>query len=228
MRIAKLWPAASILLLGGWIMLTGASAAEPSAGRDQSEGQSTREKKPQSDSDDHVRHHAALGVLTGNSENGVSVVGLIPGSPAERAGLRVGDEIRFVGDQRIRTTQGLTEEIRDSKPDASIDLTIRRNGQRRVVSVTLGSQDSTFGNRHQVNRMMPTGNEGSPAYNSGRNSGSTNGNAQRIRALQQQIARLQQELNQVMSYQAAQQPDPVDDWNWERSSRSGHDPDIDQ
>ena len=134
-------------------------------------GQSNREKNSQSDSDDHVHHHAALGVLIGNSQDGVSVVGIIPGSPAELAGLRVGDVIRGVGDQRIRTTQGLTEEIREYTPGSAIDLSIRRDGERRIVTATLASQESTFGNRHQANRMPNSGNDGSPANKPGRNSG---------------------------------------------------------
>jgi hypothetical protein len=44
--------------------------------------------------EDHVRHHGAPGVSLGKSEEGVVVVGVNAGSPAARAGLRAGDEIR--------------------------------------------------------------------------------------------------------------------------------------
>lgn len=192
MRETNLWHAGSILALGGWVSLAGASlggenesrgpsnrsaasASESSTGRQQQQSQSNRRQEPRSDSDDHVHHHAALGVLIGNSQDGVSVVGIIPGSPAALAGLRVGDVIHGVGDQRIRTTQELTEEIREYHPGSAIDLSVRRDGERRVVSATLASQESTLRNRHQ-----------------------------RIRTLQQQVARLQQELDRLLDSEDAE------------------------
>ena len=229
MRETNWWHAGSILVLGGWISLAGACLGdEPSTGRDQLQNQSNREQNPRSDSDDHVRHHAALGVLLGNSQNGVSVVGIIPGSPAALAGLRLGDVIRHVGDQRISTTQGLTEEIRQYQPGSPIDLTIRRNGERRIVRATLASQESTSPNRHQVNRIAANANDSSLKNNLRRSSGTADLASQRIRTLQQQIARLQQEVDRLMSYQDAQQAEQEsmqsEDWGWDGRDNQGHDP----
>src|SRR5262245_42843163 len=47
-------------------------------------------------SGDLVRHRGALGVLLTTSRDEVSVADVIPGSPADLAGLRAGDEIRYV------------------------------------------------------------------------------------------------------------------------------------
>ncbi len=198
MRETNLWHAGWVLVLGGWISLAGAcsggenensdrsnrstaSAGDPATGRDQPQNQSNRGQNPGSDSDDHVRHHAALGVLIGTSTDGVSVVGIIPGSPAALAGLRVGDVIRQVGDQRIGTTQGLNEEIRQYQPGSPVDLTIRRNGERRIVRATLASQESASPSRHQVNRIAANANDSSLKNNSGRRGGAADPSSQRIR-----------------------------------------------
>ena len=79
MRLAQLWTPVCLLILGGTLPLAGADeptrgASQPSASR--------------ADNDDHVRHHASLGILMGSSDRGVSIVGIIPGSAAEQAGLR--------------------------------------------------------------------------------------------------------------------------------------------
>jgi hypothetical protein len=93
-----------------------------------------------------VHSRGALGVMLTTSRDEVSVAEVIPGSPADLAGLRTGDEIHFVGDQRIRTTQALTDTIRGIKPGTQVDLLIRRNGRRQVVEAKLAAHETTFGN----------------------------------------------------------------------------------
>src|SRR5579872_2243825 len=58
--------------------------------------QSGREQRQGPGSNDGLHHRSALGVLLDQLEDAVVVAKVIPGSPAERAGLSVGDEIRFV------------------------------------------------------------------------------------------------------------------------------------
>jgi membrane-associated protease RseP (regulator of RpoE activity) len=202
-----------------------------------------REKNDQSGGDDSVRHHAVLGVSLTKSAEGVTVVGVIPDSAAERAGLRMGDEIRHVGDQRIHTIQELTDEIRASKPGTQIDLLVRRDGQRLVVSAKLGTQASTSGTRDrrpqysQSYSNMPVTHSVQPAnlgrapssYNAA--TGQTGGREQQlnqqIRALQRQVYLLNQQVFQLRSSQnnSANEANDIEDW-WERGQRgeNGDDP----
>lgn len=93
-----------------------------------------------------IRPRGALGVLLTTSRDEVSVADVIPGSPADLAGLRAGDEIRYVGDQRIRTTQALTDTIRGFEPGTQVDLLVLRNGRRQIVEAKLAAHETTFGN----------------------------------------------------------------------------------
>jgi regulator of sigma E protease len=63
------------------------------------------------------------------------VQSLFPGDPAERAGLKPGDEIVAVEGQRIVFSRQLSDAL---KGDAGkpVDLLVRRNGQEQHVSVT--------------------------------------------------------------------------------------------
>jgi membrane-associated protease RseP (regulator of RpoE activity) len=172
--------------------------------------------KSASHDDDDVEHHAALGVSFEEVAKGLRIVAVMPGSPAARAGLRVGDEIRFVGDQRVRTTQELIEEIGKHRPGSQVDLTIRRNGERQTLTAKLASQTSTFGNRGQ---SQPPG-QGPRSYAYGPNGQPSEQQlSQQIRALQQQVYRLQQMIDQQQSgtWRGARQ------WSSEQRHGEGND-----
>lgn len=66
--------------------------------------------------------------LLGMSERG-SFVGLVaPGGPAERAGLRVGDEILSVNGQDVRRLPGPSLPLRSCRPSQWIEIEIERTG----------------------------------------------------------------------------------------------------
>ncbi len=95
-----------------------------------------------------AQHHAALGVSLREADGHVTVIAVLPGSPAARAGLQAGDVIRYVGDQRIATAQGLAEEIGEYRPGSQVELSIRRNGEKQTVSARLGSRQSAMRDRN--------------------------------------------------------------------------------
>jgi hypothetical protein len=107
------------------------------------------------DTIDWAPDRAALGVFIRAAEETVSVVEVVSGSPADRAGLQAGDEIRYVGDSRVRTTHSLIEAIAASAAGRRIDLTILRNGRRQVVEVELVTWDSIFGGRDKSSKDVP-------------------------------------------------------------------------
>ena len=189
------------------------NGARRSGARDQGRQQQAR----QSDSnDDNAHHHAALGVSLKESDGHVSVIAVMPGSPAAKAGLRVGDQIRYVGEQRIRTAQGLAEEVGEYRPGSQVDLAIRRDGERQTVTATLGSRRAAFGERERLNQNEGSNQQGDSQAN--RDSQSVRGRTvysygpanqqtdqsrqqvnQRVQDLQQQLTRIQQELNNLQS-----------------------------
>src|SRR5258708_7657969 len=84
-----------------------------------------------SGNDNGSRDYAALGVLLSASDDAVRVVEVIPDSPAERAGLKGGDEIRSVDDDRVRTPGEVTKVIGAIGSGTPVDLIIRRDGRRQ-------------------------------------------------------------------------------------------------
>lgn len=84
--------------------------------------------------------HAWLGVSYGVTPQGVFVQAIMPGSPAQQAGLQVGDLIEQFGEKPIRTVADITRELYRAQPNQRVNITIRREGQRLTLPVTLGKQ----------------------------------------------------------------------------------------
>jgi hypothetical protein len=118
-------------------------------------GQDSGDRNFLAGSNDRAPDRAALGVFIRAAEESVSVVELVSGGPADRAGLQAGDEIRYVGDARIRTTESLIDAIAAFTPGTRIDLTILRNGRRQIVEAELVSWDSIFGGRDKSLKGAP-------------------------------------------------------------------------
>lgn len=78
--------------------------------------------------------HGAL--LVGDEAKGEFAV--IPGSPADRAGLKIRDVILSVDGKDITTDYTLQDSIRDKKPGDEITLKVWRSGQTLTVKVNLG------------------------------------------------------------------------------------------
>jgi S1-C subfamily serine protease len=85
--------------------------------------------------------HAYLGVGTGDAPQGGALVGnIVAGGPAAKAGLRAGDRVLQIGGQPIRGADDLTAAVNDHKPGDKVQFQVDRGGQRRTLTVTLGSQ----------------------------------------------------------------------------------------
>ncbi len=144
-------------------------------------------------------NHAALGVALEEYDGHVRVKAVMPGSPASKAGLRVDDEIRAVGDQKIRTTEGLVEEIGEYQPGKQIELSIRRNGERQTLTAKLASKQQL--SKAGWNRGQPDNQRRDTSY-SYRADGQQESPRQlheQLRSLQQQLSRLQQEIDELQA-----------------------------
>jgi S1-C subfamily serine protease len=79
---------------------------------------------------------AWLALVTRESRDGLVATEVPPESPAQHAGLRVGDTIRAVGDSGVRTHAELYRSIwRAGGPGTAVRLTIQRGGTTRQVRV---------------------------------------------------------------------------------------------
>jgi hypothetical protein len=95
-------------------------------------------KQPDASSSPPTTGRAFLGVATPmNSDPIVSVVQA--GSPAERAGLRVGDLIETVNGKNILTGAELVQAVQSLAPGTDIVLRVIRDGMRFEQRITLGS-----------------------------------------------------------------------------------------
>jgi serine protease Do len=74
-----------------------------------------------------------------NTDNGVLVGQVVPGSPAASAGIQPGDVITAVDGQTLDSESALAQALNQHKPGDSITLTVIRNGQQQNISVTLGT-----------------------------------------------------------------------------------------
>ncbi len=81
-----------------------------------------------------------LGVVTNDDEKGqgVRVVEILKGSPAEAAGLKVGDLITAIGEKPVRQETDVPEATKGAGPGAKLGITVVRDGAARTILVTLG------------------------------------------------------------------------------------------
>jgi S1-C subfamily serine protease len=75
---------------------------------------------------------------------GAAVVGVIPGSPAEQAGIEPGDVIVGVGGASIEAPSGLTESLTERDPGDEVTLDLVDPGGRRSVTVRLAPRPPAF------------------------------------------------------------------------------------
>jgi hypothetical protein len=176
--------------------------------------------------------------LLSQSNDGVLVVGVVSGSAAARAGLRSGDEIRFVGDSRVRTIAELTDTVGNNKPGTLVDLIISRNGRRQVVTAALGAREATDDDRPVEELAGPAGGStargGVPAARGRTPDAPAASSAAererqmslRMRAMERQVYRLQQDLNDVRYSHATHAANSYDAnaW-WARQQRGEADDD---
>ncbi len=96
--------------------------------------------------------HAYLGVSTAPvaAANGAEIGSVNGNSPAQRAGAEIGDVVIEVDGQKISQPEDIATAIADNKPGDRITMTVRRNGQERTLTVTLGDRPASAPSTTQV------------------------------------------------------------------------------
>jgi putative serine protease PepD len=89
-----------------------------------------------------------LGVETSDPVDGgegAEVADVVPGGPAERAGLRPGDVIKKVGGAEVKESTGVAAAIETRAPGDKVEIEVERGGETEKIDVTLGERPAKTG-----------------------------------------------------------------------------------
>ena len=93
-----------------------------------------------SEVDDHRAGYIGIVGTDARRREGALIVEVLPGSPADRAGLERGDLVVSAGDVEIPSMRALARVVRSTAPGRSIDLGILRGDRRLFVEVEVVEQ----------------------------------------------------------------------------------------
>ncbi len=79
--------------------------------------------------------------------SGVTVSDVVSGSPADQAGLKVGDTITAIEGKDLKNGDDLVADIASRKPGSKARLTFVRNGKKQDATVTIADRSKLFASR---------------------------------------------------------------------------------
>ncbi len=99
-----------------------------------------------------VPAHADLGIgasdaIGANGATGAQVGEVKANGPAAQAGVRVGDVITGIGDQKVTSVETLIGATAALQPGDTTTLTVQRNGHTQTLRITLGKQPTAVTSR---------------------------------------------------------------------------------
>ncbi|HEY7353453.1 MAG TPA: Do family serine endopeptidase [Terriglobales bacterium] len=80
-------------------------------------------------------------------QGGITISSVVAGSPAERAGLKVGDTIISVDGKPVKNGDELVGDIAGRKPGSKVTLGYYRNGKKNEAAVTVADRAKLFASR---------------------------------------------------------------------------------
>ena len=107
---------------------------------------------------DHRVSRGSIGIMFAGQDNpaiarvygggaGVTVSTVVAGSPADQAGLKVGDTITAVDGHKVTKGSELVSDIASRKPGSKVTLSFIRNGKPQDTSVTIADRAKLFAAR---------------------------------------------------------------------------------
>jgi serine protease Do len=107
---------------------------------------------------EHRVSRGSIGVTFGAQQNpaiarvygvsgGVTIQDVVAGSPADQAGLKVGDTITAVDGKEVKTGDDLVSDIATRKPGSKAKLSFVRNGKKEETTVTIADRQKLFATR---------------------------------------------------------------------------------
>jgi len=79
--------------------------------------------------------------------SGVTISDVVPGSPADQAGLKVGDTITGVDGKAVKNGDDLVADIASRKPGSKVNLAFVRNSKNESAAVTVADRAKLFAAR---------------------------------------------------------------------------------
>src|SRR5208283_868360 len=120
---------------------------------------------------EHKVSRGSIGIMFDSVENpaiarvygngsGVTVSSVVAGSPADQAGLKVGDTITSVDGRKVTKGAELVAEIASRKPGAKVSINFLRNGKTQETTVTVADRAKLFAAR--LGEDKESGDESTP------------------------------------------------------------------
>jgi serine protease Do len=94
-----------------------------------------------------AQENPAISRVYGVGSGGVTVSAVTAGSPAEQAGLKVGDTIVSVDGKPVKNGDELVSDIASRKPGSKVPLGFVRNGKKQEATVTVADRAKLFAAR---------------------------------------------------------------------------------
>ncbi len=79
--------------------------------------------------------------------NGVTISNVMAGSPADEAGLKIGDTITSVDGKDLKSGDDLVADIASRKPGSKAKMSFVRNGKKEETTVTIADRSKIFASR---------------------------------------------------------------------------------
>src|ERR1700691_1619042 len=95
----------------------------------------------------NAQENPAISRVYGAGAGGVTVSAVTAGSPAEQAGLKVGDTIISVDGKPVKNGDELVADIASRKPGSKVTLGFVRNGKKQDATVTVADRAKVFAAR---------------------------------------------------------------------------------
>jgi serine protease Do len=107
---------------------------------------------------EHRVARGSIGIMFNSVENpaiarvygngtGVTISDVVPGTPADQAGLKVGDTIISIDGKKVTKGSALVDDIASRKPGTKIELGFIRNGKSMQTAVTVADRAKLFATR---------------------------------------------------------------------------------
>jgi len=93
-----------------------------------------------------AQENPAIGRVYGVN-SGVTVANVVAGTPAETAGIKVGDTITSVDGKPVKNGEELVADIASRRPGTKVELGFIRNGKKQDATVTVGDRAKLFAAR---------------------------------------------------------------------------------